>query len=260
MVSLSLLGIAVFELLLITEIQDLLGFCFSNCTTGRYSVTGVSLGYGKGFFESKKEWGGIGVKEKNKDSDNVAAKDVIIPPVVDEPVVTVSGNSNGTQDVNVVFSIDTLGEGIVTDSPSDPNKSGPKLDTSYANLFTSESSRKSVNFRTLITQEHLGKYGLVKSMLNSSTGLFFFQFSSMDGLDSLLENGPWFISNNSLILKKWNSDVNLLKEDVSNISVWVKLYGVPVTAFSEDGLSTIAIKLGTPLMLDSYTSDMCMQS
>ncbi|GJS39859.1 hypothetical protein Tco_0564902 [Tanacetum coccineum] len=31
-------------------------------------------------------------------------------------------------------------------------------------------------------------------------------------------------------------------------------------AFSGDGLSAIATKLGTPLMLDSYTSDMCMQS
>ncbi|GKA63606.1 hypothetical protein Tco_0763212 [Tanacetum coccineum] len=40
----------------------------------------------------------------------------------------------------------------------------------------------------------------------------------------------------------------------------VKLHGVPVTVFSEDGLSTIATKLGTPLMLDSYTSDMCIQS
>ncbi|GJU58103.1 retrotransposon protein, putative, ty1-copia subclass [Tanacetum coccineum] len=55
-------------------------------------------------------------------------------------------------------------------------------------------------------------------------------------------------------------DENLLKEDVSTVLVWVKLHGVPVTAFSEDGLSAIATKLGTPLMLDSYTSDMCMQS
>ncbi|GJV39570.1 cytokinin dehydrogenase 3-like protein [Tanacetum coccineum] len=75
-----------------------------------------------------------------------------------------------------------------------------------------------------------GKYGLVRSMFSSSTGLFSFQFSSMDGLDAMLEN------------------------------VWVKLYGVPVTALSEDGLSAIATKLGNPLMLDSYTSDMCMQS
>ncbi|GJV20959.1 copia protein [Tanacetum coccineum] len=105
-----------------------------------------------------------------------------------------------------------------------------------------------------------GKYGLVRSMFSSSTGLFSFQFSSMDGLDAMLKNGPWFIRNNPLILKKWHPDENLLKEDVSTIPVWVKLHGVPVTTFSEDGLSAIATKLGTPLILDSYTSDMCMQS
>ncbi|GJY95156.1 retrotransposon protein, putative, ty1-copia subclass [Tanacetum coccineum] len=73
-------------------------------------------------------------------------------------------------------------------------------------------------------------------------------------------NGSWFIRNNPLILKKWHPDENLLKKDVSTVPVWVKLHGVPVTAFSDDGLSAIATKLGTPLMLDSYTSDMCMQS
>ncbi|GJT50340.1 retrotransposon protein, putative, ty1-copia subclass [Tanacetum coccineum] len=65
-----------------------------------------------------------------------------------------------------------------------------------------------------------GKYGLVKSMLNSSTRIFSFQFSSMDDLDAMLEN-----------------------EDVGNVWVWVKLDGVPVNAFSEDGLSAIATKL-----------------
>nr|GEU88575.1 hypothetical protein [Tanacetum cinerariifolium] len=51
-----------------------------------------------------------------------------------------------------------------------------------------------------------GKFGLVRSMFSASTGLFSFQFSSMDGLDALLENGPWFIHNNPLILKKWHPD------------------------------------------------------
>nr|GEV86554.1 hypothetical protein [Tanacetum cinerariifolium] len=105
-----------------------------------------------------------------------------------------------------------------------------------------------------------GKFGLVKSMLNSSTGLFSFQRSSTDGLNSMLENGPWFIRNHSLILFKWNSNVDLLKNNVGNVLVWVKIHGVPVTAFSEDGLNAITTKLGTPLMLDSYTSDMCLQS
>ncbi|GJR71772.1 glucomannan 4-beta-mannosyltransferase 9-like protein [Tanacetum coccineum] len=137
---------------------------------------------------------------------------------------------------------------------------------SYATA-TGKPNGKKVNVRILFTPGGnridvvvLGKYGLVRSMFSSSTGLFSFQFSSMDGLDAMLENGPWFIRNNPLILKKWHPDENLLKEDVSTVPVWVKLHGVPVTAFSEDGLSAIATKLGTPLMLDSYTSDMCMQS
>ncbi|GKC06727.1 hypothetical protein Tco_0998337 [Tanacetum coccineum] len=60
--------------------------------------------------------------------------------------------------------------------------------------------------------------------------------------------------------KKLESGCELIKKDVGNVLVWVKLHGVPVTAFSEDGLSAIATKFGTPLMLDSYTSDMCNQS
>ncbi|GJV58813.1 copia protein [Tanacetum coccineum] len=105
-----------------------------------------------------------------------------------------------------------------------------------------------------------GKYGLARSMFSSSTGLFSFQFSFMEGLDAMLDNGLWFIRNNPLILKKWHPNENLLKEDVSTVPIWVKLHGVPATTFSDDGLNAIATKLGTPLMLDSYTSDMCMQS
>nr|GFA38951.1 hypothetical protein [Tanacetum cinerariifolium] len=44
-----------------------------------------------------------------------------------------------------------------------------------------------------------------------------------------------------------------------DVVISVKLCGVPVTTFNEDGLSVIATKLDTSLMLDSYTSDMCMQ-
>nr|GEY97319.1 hypothetical protein [Tanacetum cinerariifolium] len=85
-----------------------------------------------------------------------------------------------------------------------------------------------------------GKYGLVRSMFSSSIGLFSFQFSSMDGVDAILENGPSFIQNNPLIMKKWHPDVNLLKEDVSTVPVWVKLHGLLFIDFNEDGRSSYA--------------------
>ncbi|GJZ23508.1 retrotransposon protein, putative, ty1-copia subclass [Tanacetum coccineum] len=48
-------------------------------------------------------------------------------------------------------------------------------------------------------------------------------------------------------------------EDVSIVPVWVKLHGVPVTAFNDDSLSVIATKLGTPLMLDVTPSNLSTQ-
>lgn len=40
----------------------------------------------------------------------------------------------------------------------------------------------------------------------------------------------------------------------------LKFHGVPMLAFSDDGLSIIATKLRTLLMLNLYTFDMCIQS
>nr|GEV48837.1 retrovirus-related Pol polyprotein from transposon TNT 1-94 [Tanacetum cinerariifolium] len=62
--------------------------------------------------------------------------------------------------------------------------------------------------------------------------------------------------NNLLILKKWHPDENILKEDVSTVSVWVKLHDGPVTAFNEDGLSAIATKLGCDVALQTLPTDM----
>ncbi|GJS63877.1 nucleotide-diphospho-sugar transferase [Tanacetum coccineum] len=101
----------------------------------------------------------------------------------------------------------------------------------YVNV-TGKPSGKKLNFHTLFTPGESGWHTLFP----------------MDGLDAMLENGPWFICNNSLILRKWHPNENLLKEDVSTILVWVKLYSVHVTAFSEDGLSAIATKLGQAMI------------
>nr|GEW71804.1 hypothetical protein [Tanacetum cinerariifolium] len=106
----------------------------------------------------------------------------------------------------------------------------------FATLLKGYTSQKSVNFRTLITSAGNGADVVIP--LESIR-----VFSSKDGLDAMLENGPWFILNNTLILKKWDSDVNLLKEDVGNVLVWVKLHSIRMMAFSEDGLSAIATKL-----------------
>ncbi|GJR22984.1 zinc finger, CCHC-type containing protein [Tanacetum coccineum] len=223
---------------------------------------------------SMNTYSGIGVYTESDDTMNEdtlvgvasAVQEGVTPFVVD--MMLEKEKICSLEEITVLESFTTLTTPVTSTDCNAPGKS------SYANI-TGKPSRKEVNVHTLFTpggkkvaytviakyvRNTWGKYGLVRSMFSSSTGLFSFQFSSMDGLDAMLENGPWFIRNNLLILKKWHPDENLLKEDVSIVPVWVKLHGVPVMAFSEDGLSAIATKLSTPLMLNSYTSDMCIQS
>nr|GEV78805.1 hypothetical protein [Tanacetum cinerariifolium] len=71
------------------------------------------------------------------------------------------------------------------------------------------------------------RFGLVRTMMNEK-GIFFFKFSSITDLKSVL--------------------------------ILIKLYDVPITSFTTDGLSVIATKLGIPLMLYSYTTAMRMKS
>ncbi|GJT56715.1 retrotransposon protein, putative, ty1-copia subclass [Tanacetum coccineum] len=194
----------------------------------------------RGFLSQKGSGSGRGVKEKNVNTDSSMQEgDNFSGPTAHIEATSLTMNMAMENQSSLV---DTTGLG-----------SYPPLPKQVATLVDNAPSKPSYANVT-------SKYGLVRSIFSSSTGIFSFKFSSMDGLDAMLENGPWFIRNNPLILKKWNPGVNLLKEDVSTVSVWVKLHGVPVTTFSEDGLSAIATKLGTPLMLDSYTSDTCMQS
>jgi hypothetical protein len=103
------------------------------------------------------------------------------------------------------------------------------------------------------------KHGLKRVMMNDN-GFFFFKFDSQAGLDAILEEGPWMIKNSPIILKKWTMDTSLKKEELTRIPIWVKLHDVPLQVFSEDGISIIATHLGKPIMLDSYTSVMCIDS
>ncbi|XP_022003087.1 uncharacterized protein LOC110900507 [Helianthus annuus] len=76
----------------------------------------------------------------------------------------------------------------------------------------------------------------------------------------MLEDGPWMIRNVSIILKEWSASVKLEKEDIQAIPVWVKMHDVPLAAYTEDGISLVASKIGVPKMLDSYTATMCAES
>ncbi|PWA95915.1 histone-fold protein [Artemisia annua] len=102
------------------------------------------------------------------------------------------------------------------------------------------------------------KFGLERVMLNN--GFFLFQFSTKDGMDKVLESGQWLIRSMPIFLNIWTPNNTLAKEEVTSAPVWLKLHNVPIVAYTEVGLSLITTQLGKPIMLDSYTSSMCVKS
>ncbi|KAF5757430.1 hypothetical protein HanXRQr2_Chr17g0826581 [Helianthus annuus] len=103
------------------------------------------------------------------------------------------------------------------------------------------------------------KYGLSRLMMNAN-GFFFFKFTSKEGMNQMLEDGPWLIRSVPIILKEWSPSIKMEKEDINVVPVWVKMHDVPLAAFTDDGLSLVASMIGTPKLLDTYTASMCAES
>nr|GEU65439.1 hypothetical protein [Tanacetum cinerariifolium] len=154
------------------------------------------------------------------------AKEVVTPSVVD---MTVENEKRSPlEDTTVLGSFPPLSTPVTTTSGNTPGKS------SYAG-FMGKPSEKKLNIRTLFTPRGNGIDVVVlvefiraisNRFANTAYGFFLGKRVAYP------------------VVANYHLDENLLKEDVSIVSVWVKLHGVPVTAFSDDGLSAIATKLG----------------
>ncbi|GJW94530.1 sugar transport protein 13 [Tanacetum coccineum] len=84
--------------------------------------------------------------------------------------------------------------------------------------------------------------------------------SKLKGMVNVIENGPWLIRRMPLILNVWTPNTILKKEEIKLAPIWVKLHHVPIVAYLEVGLSLISTQIRRPIMMDSYTSNICLSS
>ncbi|GJU81524.1 zinc knuckle CX2CX4HX4C containing protein [Tanacetum coccineum] len=83
------------------------------------------------------------------------------------------------------------------------------------------------------------KFGLECVVLRN--GFFLFQFTTREGMERVLENGPWLVILVPLILNIWSPNIILKKDEITLAPVWVKLHNVPIVAYSETGLTAKAL-------------------
>ncbi|GJR56859.1 RNA-directed DNA polymerase, eukaryota, reverse transcriptase zinc-binding domain protein [Tanacetum coccineum] len=82
-------------------------------------------------------------------------------------------------------------------------------------------------------------------------------FKDEEGMNLVLEKSPWMVNDRPFIVQKWDPEVTIVKSAPCKIPVWIKLFNVPLEAWSIKGISTLSIRLGRPIMMDKITADMC---
>ncbi|GJU38161.1 hypothetical protein Tco_1186515 [Tanacetum coccineum] len=145
---------------------------------------------------------GIGVSTDSEDNMNddtpvgvvFAVQEGVTPSVVDMTIEM--GKQNSLDDTTVPKSFSPLSTPVTTTAGNAPGKSSERFANTAYGFFLG----KKVAYPVVANyvRNTWGKYGLVRSMFSSSTGLFSFQFSFMDGLDAMLENDLWFMKNNHI--------------------------------------------------------------
>ncbi|GKB49256.1 zinc knuckle CX2CX4HX4C containing protein [Tanacetum coccineum] len=136
---------------------------------------------------------------------------------------------------------------------------GVKDSYSFASVLQHKHTKKTMAVSELRNNERVNGAAVVIPMeAVKENGFFFFHFSTREGMEKVLESGSWLVRLVPLILNIWSPNAKLIKDEVRLAPNWVKLHNVPILAYLEVGLSLIATQLGRPIMMDSYTSNMCL--
>nr|GEZ56627.1 hypothetical protein [Tanacetum cinerariifolium] len=186
---------------------------------------------------------------------------------------TALANSNGPK---IRCLVEAVGDPSVKDGGTEYS---PKSGGSFASLLKTNDATNKVHFRTFVNEERVEsadcvllkdaatkyvsntwrKFGFERIIRNDD-GVYLFKFATKSGRDQVIEKGSWMIRKSPIILSKCSPSVTLKRGEVTKVPVWVKLYNVPVLAYSEDGLSLIGTQIRKPILLDAFTISMCVES
>lgn len=130
----------------------------------------------------------------------------------------------------------------------------PFVHTLYGYFVGAKMAYPTVNY----SLSRMWKIFGVEDISMNKSGFFFFKFDGEYNMRMVLDSGPWMVNDVPLFLQRWRPGLALSKPNHNKVPVWVKVYDLPLEAWSGDNLCRIFSKIGVPLSFDSYTEDMCI--
>ncbi|GJT18121.1 RNA-directed DNA polymerase, eukaryota, reverse transcriptase zinc-binding domain protein [Tanacetum coccineum] len=100
------------------------------------------------------------------------------------------------------------------------------------------------------------EYGLMEIQVDNNE-MCFFKFKNLKGMNYVINQSSWMVKGKPLIVQKWDPSVNIEKVNPCKIPIWSRLVNVPLEAWTPRGISTLANRLGRPIMMDFITANMC---
>ncbi|GJV19456.1 RNA-directed DNA polymerase, eukaryota, reverse transcriptase zinc-binding domain protein [Tanacetum coccineum] len=83
------------------------------------------------------------------------------------------------------------------------------------------------------------------------------KFDNKQGMQNVIESGSWIVNSKPMVVQKWDPSIILDRIEPNTLPLWIKIMNPPLEAWSKKGLSALASRIGTPLIMDVMTTRMC---
>ncbi|GJV59378.1 RNA-directed DNA polymerase, eukaryota, reverse transcriptase zinc-binding domain protein [Tanacetum coccineum] len=90
--------------------------------------------------------------------------------------------------------------------------------------------------------------------------LYFLKFKAEEGMQFVLENGPWLVDGKPFFVQKWEAGICMVKPEPAKVPLWVRIINMPLEAWNVEGISRLASMIGNPIIMDRITTSMCEKS
>lgn len=92
------------------------------------------------------------------------------------------------------------------------------------------------------------------SLIDLGADFYLIKFTNEDNLTHVFHDGPWFVSNHWLFVRKWEQKFVASQSRITHSAIWIRLPELPTKFYDLDILYKVGSKIGTLLKIDACTS------